>query len=85
MKVDEKITLEDDTEFVLLLDTVHEGVKYFLAVETKNDVPTDHYEIFRENKDGDDFYVEEVEDNELRTKLLDELETKYDELDEMED
>ena len=53
MKVDEKITLEDDSEFLLLSESVIENQKYFLAVEIKNENPTDHYELFKEVKDGD--------------------------------
>lgn len=85
MKVDEKITLEDNTEFLLLLDSVIDGVKYFLAVELENDTPIDHYEVFKETKDGEDFLVEEVEDGELKDKLLANFEDQYDEMDELED
>lgn len=82
MKVDEKITLEDDSEFLLLSESVIENQKYFLAVEIKNENPTDHYELFKEVKDGDDFLVEEVEDEELRNKLLDDIDDQLDEMEE---
>ena len=82
MKVDEKITLDDNSEYVLLTESIQDGSKYFLAVEVNGDKPTDHYKLFKEVKDGEDFLVEEVDDKELRTKILDDIDEHLDEIDE---
>ena len=81
MGVDEIITLEDGKEYVLLLSSIHEGEKYFLAVEAVNNVPTDNYELFKEIVENGELSVEEVVDEELRLKLIDDLENQYDSMD----
>lgn len=81
MGVDEIITLEDGKEYILLLESVQEGEKYFLAVEAVNNEPTDKYEIFKEIIIDGELSVEEVVDEDLRLKLLDDLENQYDEMD----
>lgn len=84
MGVDEIITLEDGKEYILLLSTVEEGEKYFLAVEALNEMPTDNYEIFKEVVEDGELSVEEVVDEELRLRLIDTLNQQYDEM-ELED
>lgn len=80
MGVDEIITLEDGKEFILLTETVVEGDKYFMAVEAINDEPTENYELFKQVVENGELSVEEVVDEGLRLKLLDEFEEQIDEL-----
>ena len=81
MGVDEIITLEDGKEYILLLESIQNGEKYFLAVEAIDNAPTDKYEIFKEIIIDGEISVEEVIDEELRAKLLEDLENQYDEMD----
>lgn len=78
MGVDDIITLEDGKEFLLLLDTVNDGVKYYLAVECVNNEPSDHFEVFKEVTENGETSVEEIEDGALLEKLLDDFEEKFD-------
>lgn len=78
MGVDDIITLEDGKEFLLLLDTVNDGVKYYLAVECINNEPSDHFEVFKEVTENGETSVEEIEDGALLEKLLDDFEEKFD-------
>lgn len=82
MGVDEIITLDDGKEFILLTETVLEGDKYFMAVEAVNEVPTEHYELFKQIVENGELSVEEVVDEKIRLQLLDIFE---DQIDEMED
>lgn len=81
MGVDEIITLEDGKEYILLIESIQAGEKYFLAVEAVNNVPTDNYELFKEVVENGELSVEEVVDEELRLKLIDDLENQYDAMD----
>lgn len=78
MGVDDIITLEDGKEFLLLLDAVNDGVKYYLAVECVNNEPSDHFEVFKEVTENGETSVEEIEDGALLEKLLDDFEEKFD-------
>lgn len=74
MSVDEKITLEDNSEYLLMTETVLDGVKYFFASEIQDENPTDNFKIFKEIEDEEGFLVEEVEDEELKEQLLEQFE-----------
>ena len=78
MGVDEIITLDDGKEYILLFESVDGNDKYFLGVEAINNEPSDHYEVFKQIFENNEYYVEEVEDQELLEKLLDDFEEKFD-------
>ena len=78
MGVDDIITLDDGKEYILLLESVDGADTYFLAVEAVNNEPTDHYEVFKQVLENDEYSVEEVENQELLEKLLDDFEDKFD-------
>lgn len=78
MGIDEVITLEDGSEYILLLSTEKEGVKYFLASKYENEEPTDSYELFKQLVVNNEFAVEPVKDSELEAKLIDEFERQVD-------
>lgn len=82
MGVDEIITLEDGKEFILLTETVLEGEKYFMAVEAIDNEPSEHYEIFKQVVENGELSVEEVLDDNIKLKLLDEFEEQIDTLEE---
>lgn len=77
MNVDEVITLEDGKEYVLLLDSMIDGSRYFLAVEVVNNVPTENYELFREVIEGADISVEQVEDTTIQEKLIEDFDNQF--------
>ncbi|MBQ6840683.1 MAG: hypothetical protein IJO63_01015 [Bacilli bacterium] len=81
MGIDEIITLEDGKEYILLTQSIQDGEKYFLAVEAVNEVPTENYELFKEVIENGELSVEEVVDEALRLRLIDDLEAQYDAMD----
>lgn len=78
MGVDEVITLEDGKEYILLLSTVQEEQKYFLAAEVVNNEPTDKYLLFKELIINNEFSVEEIQDDKLQNKLIADFQAQYD-------
>ena len=77
MGVDEIITLDDGKEYILLSQTVLNNEKFFLAVEAINNEPSEKYALFKEIVENGALSVEEVEDNELKDQLIDQLEEDY--------
>ena len=77
MGVDEIITLEDGKEFILLSESDQDGYKYFLAVESINNEPTDNYELFKEVIENGELSVEEVDNKLLQEQLIDDFEKQY--------
>ena len=72
MEKDTLITLDDNTEYALLDETIIEGTKYFFAVkldtETKN--PTTEYEIFEEEIEDGDTYMSALEESDFKQSVL---------------
>ena len=63
MNVNDIIILENNKSYLLLLDTVIEADKYYLAVELdNNENPTNNYVVVKEEKEGNDIYMEITED-----------------------
>jgi hypothetical protein len=63
MKVETIVTLDEKDRWYLSEETEQNGVKYFLALEIgEDDEPTDKSKIFKEEIDGDDTYLTEVDD-----------------------
>ena len=53
MNVNDIIVLENNKNYLLLLDTVIKADKYYLAVELdNNENPTNNYVVVREEKEG---------------------------------
>ena len=78
MSVDEIITLEDGKEYILLLESVVDNANYFLGVEAINNEPSDHYEVFKQVFENNEYSVEEVTDKDLLDRLLADFEEKFD-------
>jgi len=71
MSVDTVITLDNNVNCLLLEKTEFNGANYFMAnVLNEEEEPTEDYVIFREILEGEDKYVEKVEDKNVLTELL---------------
>lgn len=81
MGVDEIITLEDGSEYILLLSSMQDNGKYFLASKFVNEAPTEDYELFKELVIDNEFAVEKVEDEALENKLIQDFESQIDSMD----
>lgn len=77
MGVDEIITLENGKEYVLLLATMQDNQKYFLASEMLNNESTENYKLFKELIINNEFSVEEIIDEKLQEKLIADFEAQY--------
>ncbi len=71
MNVNDIIILENNKSYLLLLDTVIEADKYYLAVELdNNENPTNNYVVVKEEKEGNDIYMEITEDPYIYSELI---------------
>lgn len=71
MNVNDIIVLENNKNYLLLLDTVIKEDKYYLAVELdNNENPTNNYVVVREEKEGNDIYMEITEDPYIYSELI---------------
>ena len=79
MEKDTIITLDDNTEYALLDETKLDGKKYFFAVliDKDNGNPTTTYEVFEEEIDGDDVYMNTLEESDFKQAVLVEFTNNY--------
>lgn len=78
MEKDTLITLEDGTEYALLDETKLDERKFFFAVKVdKKGNPTTEYEIFEEFKDGEDVYMDTLEDGDLKKAITVDFTNNY--------
>lgn len=68
------VTLEDGKEYLLLEETVKDGVRYLYAVRTLEDeTPTDEYLIFEAILNGEEEFLKIVNDQKLYDELIEEF------------
>ena len=61
--VDQIVELENNNSYVLLDETLLNGVKYYFGLRLdKNEEPTNNYLFFEETKEGNDTFLAPVED-----------------------
>lgn len=79
MEKDTLITLDDNTEYALLDETILDNKKYFFAIKVNNITkePIDEYEIFIEEKDNNDIYMDIITDETLKESLMVEFTNNY--------
>lgn len=79
MEKDSLITLDDNTEYALIDETTLDNKKYFFAIKVDNTTkePTDEYEIFIEEKDNNDIYMDIITDDTLKESLMVEFTNNY--------
>lgn len=79
MEKDTIITLEDNTNYALLDETIIEGRKFFFAVKIDNKTqnPTTEYEIFEEEREGEDIYMSALEESDFKQAILIDFTNNY--------
>ena len=79
MQKDTLVTLDDNTNYALLDETIIDGKKYFFAVKVddKTGNPTSEYEIFEEEVDGEDIYMNTLEESNFKQTILIDFTNNY--------
>lgn len=68
------VTLENDQEYLLLEELVHDAKKYVYAVRTiENDTPTDEFIIYEVISAEDGDYMKNIDSQELYDELIEEF------------
>ena len=71
MNVDDIMVLDNNKSYLLLLDKFIKDNKYYLAIELdNNENPTNNYVVVREEKEGNDIYMEIIEDPYIYNELI---------------
>ena len=72
------ITLEDNTEYGLLDETVIDGKKYFFAVKVDHEGnPSTEYEVFEEYVEDGETYVDILDEGETKQAILIDFTNNY--------
>lgn len=80
MKVDEIIDLENGKSYILLLDSVIDNIKYFLAVGlNEKDEPNNDYIVLKEITENTEIYIQKVTDPVILSKLINDYSEDYQE------
>ena len=79
LEKDSIITLDDNSEYALLDETIVNNKKYFFAVliDENTGNPTTTYDIFEEEIEGKDIYMNTVSEGDFKQSLLLEFSKKY--------
>lgn len=79
MEKDTIITLEDNTMYALLEDTIIDNKKYFFAVKLDNKTknPTTFYEIFESETEDGETYMNTLEDENLKQSIMIDFTNNY--------
>ena len=82
MQVDQVITLANGNNYGLLLDSVLNNNKYFLAVLLKDgEEPTNTFKVFKERHENGEVLVDEEKDPVILNQLLEDYYLQADNLD----
>ena len=79
MEKDTIITLEDNEQYALLDKTIIDGRNFFFAVrvDDKTGNPTTDYEVFEEEKEGEDIYMNTLDEGEFKQAILIDFTNNY--------
>ena len=78
MKVDEIIELENETSYLLLLDSTIDNTNYFLAVKlNEQEESTNDYIVLKEITENNETYIQKVTDPIILSKLITEYSLDY--------
>lgn len=76
---DTMITLDDNTTYVLLDETVVEEKKYYFAVKVDEETgnPTTEYEVFEEEIEDGDTYMTTLDEGDFKQAILIDFTNNY--------
>ena len=78
MEKDTIITLDDNTTYALLDETIIDNKKYFFALKLdENNNPTTEYEIFENEEEDGEIYMNVLENEDLKQSIMVEFTNNY--------
>ena len=81
MKIDNIISLENGKDYGLLLESVIDDVRYFLAVLVdKEEKPLDVYMVLEEVVEDDETYVQKINDPLILNQLMEDYSLQLEDL-----
>ena len=81
MKIDDIISLENGKDYGLLLESVRDDVRYFLAVLVdKEEKPLDEYIVLEEVVEDDETYVQKINDPLILNQLMEDYSLQLEDL-----
>ncbi len=81
MKIDDIISLENGKDYGLLLESVIDDVRYFLAVLVdKEEKPLDEYIVLEEVVEDDETYVQKINDPLILNQLMEDYSLQLEDL-----
>ena len=81
MKIDDIISLENGKDYGLLLESVIDDVRYFLAVLVdKEEKPLDEYIVLEEVVEDDETYVRKINDPLILNQLMEDYSLQLEDL-----
>lgn len=81
MKIDDIISLENGKDYGLLLESVIDDVRYFLAVLVdREEKPLDEYIVLEEVVEDDETYVQKINDPLILNQLMEDYSLQLEDL-----
>lgn len=78
MEKDTIITLDDNTTYALLDETIIDNKTYFFALKLdENNNPTTEYEIFENEEEDGEIYMNILENEDLKQSIMVEFTNNY--------
>ena len=78
MKKGTIVTLDDDSEYALLDETIVNNQKFFFGVKVDKDGnPTTSYEVFLEVLEDGEYYLDTLEDGDYKQAILIDFTNNY--------
>ena len=79
MEIDDIIELENNKNYLLLLESILDDCKYFLAVGLdESDEPTNEYVVLKEIIENDETYVSQINNPIILNQLISDFQEDYD-------
>lgn len=76
--LDNIVTLDNGCDYAILDETEVENRKFYFAVKVDSDEnPLDEYEVFEERVDGEDTYLDLLEDGDLKKTITIDFTNNY--------
>ena len=80
MKIDQVVTLANDKDYLLLLESENTEERYFLSVLLKDNEPTQEYAVLKEVIQDGEMYCQKINNPVVLNQLLEDYQVQYNEM-----